>query len=125
MKLRNRGRLGVLILSCMIFVVLIDYGCEARRRAMASECIDATSHNGLYRAQSCITSVSGNVAFFVGRLYETRTGKLVAEATFDSMDGGAPDFMPDDRAVLFEGGADSALIDIPPSLLDRLRTKIT
>ncbi|QBQ98923.1 hypothetical protein [Paraburkholderia pallida] len=122
--MRKFRRFGVIVLSFTIALVLIDYGCEARRRAKAGECMDTTSHNGLYRAQACITSVSGNVVFFVGRLYEARTGKLVAETTFDSMDGGVPDFMPDDHAVLFDGGGDSGLIDVPPSLLDRLRAKI-
>lgn len=115
---------SVSILACVVLVALTSYVFEARRRARATECINATSHNGLYRAQSCLTGVRGNVGDYVGRLYDTRGGQLIAETTFDSMDGGAPAFMDDDHAVLFEGGGDSGLIYLPPSLLDRLHAKI-
>lgn len=124
MRMRKPRRLFVIILSFAIVVALIDYGCEARRRATAKECIDTISHNRLYRAQSCITNVSGNLVSFVGRLYDVRDGRLIAETTFDSMDGGVPDFADDDHAVLFDGGGDSGLTYIPPSLVDRLRAKI-
>ncbi|MFD1554180.1 hypothetical protein ACFSHT_00875 [Paraburkholderia silviterrae] len=117
-------RVGVGILACFTLITLTSYVFDARRRARATECVNATSHNGLYRAQSCLTGTRGNVGDYVGRLYEARTGNLVAETTFDSMDGGVPDFMDDDHAVLFDGGGDSGLIYIPPSLLDRLRAKI-
>jgi hypothetical protein len=110
-----------------VFVAVMGYNAvqyvfDARARAKAHECISVTSQNGLYLAESCVTDADGNLVFYVGKLYEARGGALLARTDFDSMDGGAPEFMPDESAVVFKGG--DAGIDIPPKWLDRLRAKI-
>ncbi|POR50213.1 hypothetical protein B0G62_109121 [Paraburkholderia eburnea] len=86
------------------------------------------SQSGLYRAESCVTGMNGNVVYYVGRLYDAHRGVLLARTDFDSMDGGLPEFMPDESAVIFrrgEGnGSGTGFIDIPPNWLERLHAKI-
>lgn len=118
-------RAGGILLTCLGTLALAEYGLEAWRRTTATECIAVISHNGLYRAESCVSGGSGNLIRFVGRLYETANGKLVGKTSFDSTDGGAPKFTYDDGAVLFQGAqGDAGMIDIPPTLSERLRAKL-
>jgi hypothetical protein len=103
---------------------LFQYFLNARARAKAHECVAVTSQSGRYRAQACVIGMDGNVFFYVGRLYDAHSGEVLARTDFDSMDGGAPEFMPDESAILFRGSGDSGEIHIPPNPLDRLRAKI-
>ncbi|NIF54129.1 hypothetical protein [Burkholderia sp. Ax-1724] len=70
-----------------------------------------------------MTDSNGAVDFFVGKLYDARSGKLLARVDFESMDGGMPWFMPDDSAVGFQGAriGDTGALSIPPNWRDRLR----
>ncbi|WP_321843615.1 hypothetical protein [Paraburkholderia bannensis] len=119
----------------MIFIVVmvaglsvLQYICDMRARVRAHECISVTSQSGIYRAQSCVTNMDGNVAFYVGKLYDAHSGKVLARTDFDSMDGGLPEFLPDESAVIFrrgEGdGSGTGFIDIPPDWRARLKAKI-
>jgi hypothetical protein len=103
---------------------MIDYILDARARVFADECIDVASPSGLYRARSCVKRVDGNVFFYVGKLYDAHSGKLLARTDFDSMDGGDPEFMPDESAIVFRGSGDSGEIHIPPDWQERLRARI-
>ncbi|WP_321954294.1 hypothetical protein [Paraburkholderia bannensis] len=75
-----------------------------------------------------MTNIDGNVAFYVGKLYDAHSGKVLARTDFDSMDGGLPEFLPDESAVIFrrgEGdGSGTGFIDIPPDWRARLKAKI-
>lgn len=117
-------RVGVLVAICVVAFGVVQYVSSARKRAAARECINVTSQSGLYRAESCVTDVNGNLVLFVGRLYDAHSGTLIARVDFDSMDGGAPQFMPDESAVLFRGAGDSGEIGIPPNWRDRLRASL-
>ncbi|WP_322060748.1 hypothetical protein [Paraburkholderia sp. J63] len=115
----------MVITAIVIFIIGIQYAFNAWKRETAKECISVTSHSGLYRAESCVTGGDGNLLFYVGKLYTTRGGAPVARVSFDSMEGGQPEFMFDDSAVLFEGAnGDSGQIKIPPTFLDRLRASV-
>ncbi|WP_321880831.1 hypothetical protein [Paraburkholderia bannensis] len=71
-----------------------------------------------------MTNIDGNVAFYVGKLYDAHSGKALAQTDFDSMDGGDPEFMPDESAILFRGSGESGEIHIPPDWRARLKAKI-
>ncbi|WP_322052774.1 hypothetical protein [Paraburkholderia bannensis] len=112
------------ILLMLAVLSVLRYVCDARARARAHDCISVTSHSGFYRAQSCVTGMDGNVAFYVGKLYDAHSGKVLARTDFDSMDGGDPEFMPDESAILFRGSGESGEIHIPPDWRERLKAKI-
>ncbi|MBB3257311.1 hypothetical protein F4827_002142 [Paraburkholderia bannensis] len=107
---------------------MIDYILDALARAFAHECVDVASPSGLYRARSCVTRVDGNVVFYVGKLYDTHSGQLLARTDFDSVDSRLPEFLPDESAVIFrrgEGdGSGTGFINIPPNWLERIKAKI-
>ena len=116
-------RVGLVIVVVMVGFNVVEYIIDARARARGHECIDATSQDGRYRAQSCVTGGNGSVEYYVGRLYDAHSGRLLARTDFESMDGGEPLFIPDGNGVFFRGGAEGA-IHFPPSWRDKLRAVI-
>ncbi|WP_321781673.1 hypothetical protein [Paraburkholderia sp. J94] len=129
MTARNPVRRVVFfIVFVLVAFSVMQYVFDARARAVARECQSVISKSGSYRAESCVTGGDGNVLIYVGRLYDVRSGELLARTDFDSLDGGLPEFMPDESAVLFrrgEGnGSGAGVIAIPPNWLERLRAKI-
>ncbi|MDP9645160.1 hypothetical protein J2793_000582 [Paraburkholderia caledonica] len=128
MALSRLRRIGVAVAVGVVGVAVVQYMLDARVRISAQECYSVTSKSGSYRAQSCVKGGNGNVDDYVGRLYDGHSGKLLARTDFDSMDGGIPEFMPDESAVIFrrgEGnGSGHGVIDIPPNWLDRLRANV-
>ncbi|WP_027820037.1 hypothetical protein [Paraburkholderia bannensis] len=117
-------RFVIFIVVMVAGLSVLQYVCDASARARAHECIAVTSHSGLYRAQSCVTGMDGNVAFYVGKLYDAHSGKVFARTDFDSMDGGDPEFTPDESAILFRGSGESGEIHIPPDWRERLKARI-
>ncbi|WP_322068481.1 hypothetical protein [Paraburkholderia bannensis] len=117
-------RLVIFIMVMVAGLSVLRYILDARARARGHECISVTSQSGIYRAQSCVTGMDGNVAFYVGKLYDAHSGKVLARTDFDSMDGGDPEFMPDESAILFRGSGESGEIHIPPDWRERLKAKI-
>lgn len=120
-RLRFR-RVSTIVVCALLLIAVWEYASDAVSRKTATECINVISQSRLYRAQSCVTGGNGSVEYYVGRLYDANGGALLARTDFDSMDGGAPEFMPDESAVLFKGS--NAGIDIPPNWRDRLRAKL-
>lgn len=118
-------RIGVDVVVVIVGFNVVQYIVDAHAGTTASECNSVISQSGLYRVESCVTGGNGDIDDFVGRLYDAHSGKLLARTDFDSMDGGRPEFMPDESAVIFrrgEGnGSGSGTIDIPPNWRDRLR----
>lgn len=119
------------LLKCLAFVAIVvvgfnvfQYVLDAKARANANECYAVTSPSGLYRSESCVTGMDGNLVFFVGKLYDAHSGKVLARTDFDSMDGGEPAFMPDESATMFRGSEETGEISIPPNWLERLKAKI-
>ncbi len=124
MTVRVRSRLVVVFVAAIAGFSILQYILDVRARARAHQCVDVTSQSGSYRAQSCVTNIDGNVAFYVGKLYDAHSGKALAQTDFDSMDGGDPEFMPDESAILFRGSGESGEIHIPPDWRARLKAKI-
>jgi hypothetical protein len=124
MKRRALVRFFVFIGVVVAGFCTLQYILDARAHARAHGCIEATSKSGLYRAESCVTGMDGNLVFYVGKLYDAHSGKLLARTDFDSMDGGDPEFMPDESAIVFRGSGDSGEIHIPPDWRERLRARI-
>ncbi|POR50215.1 hypothetical protein B0G62_109123 [Paraburkholderia eburnea] len=124
MKARSPRRAVFVVAVIVAGFSVFQYIQGARARAKAHECVAVTSQSGRYRAQSCVTGMDGNVFFYVGRLYDAYSGEMLARTDFDSMDGGDPEFMPDESAILFRGSGDSGEIHIPPNWLERLHAKI-
>jgi hypothetical protein len=103
------------------------YYDDARMRANANECISTFSDDGLYRAESCVLSDDGRMIHFVGRVYSTQSGELLAEKTFVSPEREKPFFSQDlgsyeNVAVL--GQSDAATVQLPPSWLERMQAKV-
>jgi len=113
-----------MISAVLISIFLSIYIHGALKRHNSSECMYATSHNKMYRAEKCEISADGNITHFIGRVYSTKTGSLLAELEFDSPSYTKPEFQYDDSVVLFDSGGDNTIIYLPPSLLDRIRAKL-
>jgi len=78
----------------------------------------------MYRAEKCVTGADGNVTYFVGRIYSMKTGELLSEQELSSTSYTYPEFLDDDSTAFFDSGGDNSIIDLPPSLLDRIRAKL-
>jgi len=53
-----------------------------------------------------------------------KTGELLSEQELSSTSYTYPEFLDDDSTAFFDSGGDNSIIDLPPSLLDRIRAKL-
>ena len=108
----------------IILALAASYWAGARQRSKATGCDKVPSNSGRYVAELCLLqwNPSGN-SDYLGRVYEAKTGKLLARREFSSP-------VPElswwkDESLSFErGGDDSSRIKLPPSLYDRLLAEL-
>lgn len=113
---------GAVLLTFAIVVVAIDYMSSVLLRSNAHDCERKQSDNGVYIAELCLLRDNGHDADYLGRVYATQSGALIAERTFDAMETG---IYWDEASVAFQrGGKGDSLIRVPPTLVDRLRTRL-
>lgn len=112
---RQTAILAVIGMSCVGLFDRTPHGTECRKSA---------SPDGLYVAERCLLDwVPGGSSKYVGRLFDAKSGKLLAQKTFSTSvpeiswlnyEGAIVSFSVGDAD---DGGAD---ISLPPSRWDRL-----
>jgi len=125
-RVKRRTRLRRMAKHCAAVVIstiaawlIADYLWLAQLRPTAHGCHSDVSDNGEYVATRCLLNAGQDYL----RLYESRTGRLIADRTY-SCDPADPKLIVLDH-IVFDGCAhDDSAIKLPPSLLDRLRAKL-
>jgi hypothetical protein len=88
------------------------------------ECERSTSLDGLYIAERCVLQwVPGGDSKYVGRIFDAKSGKKLAQHTFSTPVPQIAWFDYTDVYVSFsigDDGSDSPYISLPPSKWDRL-----
>ncbi|WP_156966925.1 hypothetical protein [Paraburkholderia ferrariae] len=125
-----------LILTFSIFI--IAYSLVFDHTPNGVNCETSISPNSKYMAERCTLSLNtwpGDYEY-VARLFDKKTGKLLAQSTFDTMetsfnwsngldysDDGGKTVKHDGASVYFQRGGeegDGSNFELPPSLWDRL-----
>ena len=113
---------GLVLLTFVIVAAGIDYTSSVLLRSNAHDCQRKQSDSGVYIAELCLLRDNGHDADYLGRVYATHGGALIAERTFGAMETG---IYWDGGSVAFErGGNGDSLIRVPPTVLDRLRARL-
>jgi hypothetical protein len=112
----------ILIWSVVLLVAgtAWKYQSDVRMRAKAQACTHELSPDdgGRYRAEQC--SLGGYVMLL--RVYEARTGQLLAERTYSVVD--TPELIWTSRGVFDRFGPEEMVVRLPPTLLDRVRASM-
>jgi hypothetical protein len=102
----------------------VIYFCLFNHTPHGRECESSKSPDGLYMAERCLLKwVPGGDSKYVGRLFDARNGKLLAQHTFATPVPQVAWFNYEEIYVSFsigDGGDDATYISIPPSKWDRL-----
>jgi hypothetical protein len=122
--------------AILIMALGVIYFCLFNHTPQGTECESSKSPDGLYAAQRCLLDwIPGGNSEYVGRLFDAKTGSLLAERTFDtpvpqlSWSSGVY-YYPNSNSLVTNfinpsvsfsiGGGRSTYISIPPSKWDRL-----
>jgi hypothetical protein len=111
----------VMTLTALIVALVIVGGYFIVRDpdSMARQCSRATSPNGQYVAELCLIRWGGGSnPEYLGRVYESKTGKLLVRRRFHTP-------VPElewwkDEVSFSRGGDDASYVKLPPTLYDRL-----
>lgn len=95
---------------------MADHVWLAALRRTAHACETDVSYNGQYTATQCLLDAGYDYI----RVYDSRTKRLLADRTY-SCEPSNVKLIVDD-AMVFDGCAeDDSVINLPPSLVDRIR----
>jgi len=111
----------IVVVAAMIALV-VNYAFDIRLRSGAHDCERKSSNDGRYVAELCLLRDNGHDADYVGRVYDARNNELLVERTFDAPETELLWFSG--QISFMRGGDDSDAIHLPPSWLDRLRSKL-
>ncbi len=113
--------LAKLLVILVALVSSLIYGCNALNRSARYQCEQERSPTGQYIGEICYLPREYGTLF---RLYETRTGELLAERTYLDPDRRSLIWKP--NFVQYDLGAteNNGVVDLPPTWLDRVRAKL-
>lgn len=121
MRLRRTAGLSAAVVILTIGACfMVDYIWLAELRRTPHACIEEISSNGKYVAKRCVL----DAGYEYLRLYDNRTGDLVADRTYQCEASVALNVIMGDNMVFDSCAHDAGTIMLPPSLLDRLRAKL-
>ena len=97
--------------------------CLTDHTPHGTECKKSTSPNGLYTAERCLLGwVPGGNSEYVGRVFDAKSGKKLAQHTFSTPVPEIAWYNYIDLYVSFssgDGGDDATYISLPPSKWER------
>ncbi|MEQ5841056.1 hypothetical protein N0A02_16645 [Paraburkholderia acidicola] len=124
MSMGGYKKVAKIIVTIIVLWMVVNYWTDFELRSKAHECKKQLSDSGLYLAELCLLQWNpGGDSDYLGRVYDAKTGTLLVERMFQSP-------VPQvswwkSEYVLFErGGRGSGLVNLPPSLFDRLTAKL-
>ncbi|WP_458761927.1 hypothetical protein [Cupriavidus basilensis] len=114
--------LAKLLVILVALVSSLIYGCNAMNRSARYQCEQERSPTGQYIGEACFLPREYGALF---RLYEARTGELLAERTYIEPEPHKnviwnPIFVQYDLGATENNG----VVDLPPTWLDRVRAKL-
>ncbi|MGV2293256.1 hypothetical protein AAHK20_31425 [Trinickia sp. YCB016] len=104
-----------------LFAVIVGglYLCLLNQTPHGDSCVSSTSTDDAYVAELCLlTWSSRDIPEYVGRVYDAKSGKMLAQSTFLTSDPEVIWFKS--GGLAFSRGDEAAFIDLPPSKWDRL-----
>jgi hypothetical protein len=95
------------------------YLCLIDHTPHGTECREAISPNGQYRAERCLLEwIPGSESKYAGRIFSTQSGKMLVQRIFSTS---VPTILWfKDGNMTFSTGGDDAFIVLPLSTWDRL-----
>jgi hypothetical protein len=106
--------------AALFAAVVVLYFFIIDHTPRGTECQKSTSPDGFYIAERCLLHWHpGSDSDYVGRVYDAKSGKLLAQRTFSTT---VPEILWfDDGGMSFSrGGDEAAFITFPLSVWDRL-----
>jgi hypothetical protein len=109
--------------AALFAVVVVLYFFLTDRTPNGTECQKSASPDGLYTAERCLLMwVPGGNSEYVGRVFDAKRGKKLAQHTFSTPDPEISWHSYTDVYVSFsigDGGDDATYISLPPSRWER------